>query len=62
MPTPTSLQQLTQLEAAIANLEAQRAILGDPVVELALAPLREQLANLRQAAPPSPTSGLGGEQ
>ena len=62
MPTSTSLEQLTQLEAAIANLEAQRAVLGNPVVELALAPLRQQLADLRLAAPQSPTSALEGER
>jgi class 3 adenylate cyclase len=33
-----------QLEAAIAALEAQRALLGDEVVETALAPLRRELA------------------
>ena len=62
MPTSTSLEQLTQLEAAIANLEAQRAVLGDQVVELALAPLRQQLADLRLAAPQSPASALEGER
>ena len=62
MPTSTSLEQLTQLEAAIANLEAQRAVLGNPVVELALAPLRQQLADLRLAAPQSPASALEGER
>jgi class 3 adenylate cyclase len=37
------------LEAAIAGLEAQRAVLGEGVVEAALGPLRRQLAELRQA-------------
>jgi class 3 adenylate cyclase/tetratricopeptide (TPR) repeat protein len=35
-----------QLEQAIAHLEAQRATLGDAVVEAALTPLREKLAAL----------------
>jgi class 3 adenylate cyclase/tetratricopeptide (TPR) repeat protein len=62
MPTSTSLEQLTQLEAAIANLEAQRAVLGDSVIELALAPLRKQLADLRLTVPQSPVSALEGER
>lgn len=36
-----------QLEQAIAALEAQRAALGDAVVDAALVPLREKLAALR---------------
>jgi len=40
-----------QLEQAIAALEAQRAVLGDAVVEAALASMREKLA---QAAAPTP--------
>src|SRR5262245_16637748 len=59
---PTSLEQMTQLEAAIANLEAQRAVLGDSIVELALAPLRQQLADLRLTSPPSPALTLEGER
>ena len=35
-----------QIETAIAALEAQRATLGDTVLELATAPLRAQLASL----------------
>ncbi|MDQ2827923.1 MAG: adenylate/guanylate cyclase domain-containing protein, partial [Chloroflexota bacterium] len=38
------------LEAGIAAMEAQRALLGDAVVEAALAPMREKLASL--LAPP----------
>ncbi|HEX9387979.1 MAG TPA: adenylate/guanylate cyclase domain-containing protein [Anaerolineales bacterium] len=57
-----SLEQLTQLEAAIANLEAQRAVLGDSVIELALAPLRQQLADLRLTVLQSPASALEGER
>ena len=38
-----------QLEAAISGLESQRALLGDALVETALAPLRAKLATL--AAP-----------
>ncbi len=37
-----------QLEQAIAALEGQRAILGDAVVEIALAPLHKQLASLTE--------------
>lgn len=36
-----------QLEQAIAALEAQRALLGDVVVDAAVAPMREKLAALR---------------
>ena len=39
-----------QLEAAIAGLEAQRALLGDAVVDLATGSLRTRLAALQQAA------------
>jgi class 3 adenylate cyclase len=42
-------EQTAQLEAAIAALEAQRAILGDAVVEAAIAPMREKLATLARA-------------
>ena len=38
-----------QLSAAIAALEAQRPLLGDAVVDTALAPLREKLAALNEA-------------
>ncbi|MBN1955943.1 MAG: tetratricopeptide repeat protein [Anaerolineae bacterium] len=44
---------LEQLEQAIAALQAQRDALGEAVVEAALGPMREKLAELRaQAAPP----------
>jgi class 3 adenylate cyclase len=36
-----------QIESAIAALEAQRALLGDAVVAVAVAPLQEKLAALR---------------
>ena len=39
-----------QLEHAIAALEAQRAILGDSVVDAALAPMREKLMALQAQA------------
>jgi predicted ATPase/class 3 adenylate cyclase len=39
-----------QLESAIAALEAQRATLGDAVVEMATAPLRAKLAGLQRPA------------
>jgi len=44
-----------QLEAGIAALEGQRALLGDPVVESALGPMRARLDALR-AAKASPSS------
>ncbi len=37
-----------QIESAIAALEAQRALLGDVVVGMAVAPLQEKLAALRE--------------
>src|SRR5881275_220488 len=36
-----------QIESAIAALEAQRALLGDSVVEIAVSPLKEKLAARR---------------
>ena len=39
-------EEYRQLEQAIAALEAQRATLGDAVVEAALGPMRRQLAEL----------------
>ena len=42
-------EQRQQLEAAIAALEAQRALLGDAVVEAALAPMRRELAATHSA-------------
>ncbi|MCF8209386.1 MAG: AAA family ATPase [Rhodoferax sp.] len=38
-----------QLEAAIAALESQRALLGDSLIETALRPLRSRLANITAA-------------
>ena len=37
-----------QIESAIAALEAQRALLGDAVVAMAVAPLQEKLAARRE--------------
>lgn len=48
-------EQIAQLEAAIAALEAQRAALGDTVVDAATASLRQQLAELRR----SPSVAVG---
>ncbi|MGB8643680.1 MAG: adenylate/guanylate cyclase domain-containing protein [Anaerolineae bacterium] len=45
MPDSLALQ-IQQLETAIATLHAQRAILGEAVVDTALASLKEQLATL----------------
>jgi class 3 adenylate cyclase/tetratricopeptide (TPR) repeat protein len=42
------MQKVNELSQAIAALEAQRAVLGNSVVDSALAPLRERLANLEQ--------------
>ena len=39
---------IEKLQQAIASLEAQRPILGDEVVETALASLRDKLASLQQ--------------
>jgi class 3 adenylate cyclase len=39
-------QTRAQIEAAIAALQAQRAILGDAIVATALAPLQDRLAAL----------------
>lgn len=44
------MAEIDEIQRAIAALEAQRAVLGDAVVETALAPLRQKLANLRQLA------------
>jgi class 3 adenylate cyclase len=41
------MNELEQLEQTITALEAQRAILGNEVVDTALGPLREKLATLR---------------
>ncbi len=54
MATPA--EQIAQLEAAIAGLEAQRAALGEAVAAAALAPLHRQLAELRRSL--SSESGL----
>ena len=43
-----------QLEQAIVVLEAQRAILGDAVVDTLIAQIREKLAALQAPAPPAP--------
>ncbi|MBU0491081.1 MAG: hypothetical protein KKA73_02075 [Chloroflexi bacterium] len=48
----TSDEQIIQWQAAIAALEAQRALLGDAVVETALAPLRDKLAALEHLVAP----------
>ena len=48
-PTPTEAQQEQErqsLEAALVALEAQRAVLGDAMVEVAVRPLRQRLRDL----------------
>ena len=47
------MQEIDELTQAIIALEAQRAVLGDRVVEAALAPLREKLAGLEGRQPVS---------
>lgn len=54
---PPPMSELTQIEAGISALEAQRCVLGDAVVDMALAPLRARLEAL-QAAPAAPTQQL----
>jgi ABC-type oligopeptide transport system substrate-binding subunit/class 3 adenylate cyclase len=44
--------QIDKLRASIAGLEAQRALLGDAIVEPALAALRQQLASLERSSTP----------
>jgi class 3 adenylate cyclase/tetratricopeptide (TPR) repeat protein len=44
------MSEKEQLEQAISALEAQRGLLGDSVVDTALAPLKEKLASLRVEA------------
>lgn len=47
------MNEIDELKQAIAALEAQRAVLGNDVVEVALTPLREKLENLQAAKHPS---------
>ena len=51
-------KQADELKAAIAGLEAQRSLLGDTVVEPALAALRQQLSRLE----PSPVDAASDEE
>jgi class 3 adenylate cyclase/tetratricopeptide (TPR) repeat protein len=46
------MSQIEELREAIAALEAQRATLGDAVVDTALTPLREKLAGLEASRQP----------
>jgi class 3 adenylate cyclase len=55
-------ERIAQLEETIATLKAQRAVLGDTAVETAVASLRQQLSNLRQAATAEPAPSLEGER
>ena len=48
--------EVQQLQTAIAAFEAQRAVVGDAMVEMAIAPLRARLASL--TSPPSSTSSI----
>lgn len=50
-----------QLEQAIAHMEAQRAVLGDAVVDAAVGSMRRQLAELEQAERET-TPALQGER
>lgn len=47
---PVASADLQALRQAVAALESQRGLLGDAVVDLALAPLRQQLSKLEQAS------------
>lgn len=47
------MREREQLEQALMVLEGQRATLGDAVVEAALNSIREKLATLQEAPPPS---------
>ena len=47
--------ELEKIEQAIRVLDAQRGILGDAVVDTALAPLREKLAALATQVQPHET-------
>jgi hypothetical protein len=49
----TDEDDITRLSQAIVALEAQRAALGDAVVEAGLAPVREKLAALRSLNTPA---------
>jgi class 3 adenylate cyclase len=49
MTDPEQSDAYTQLEQAMAALEAQRSVLGEAVVEAALGPMRQQLAELAKA-------------
>ncbi|MBI1879683.1 MAG: AAA family ATPase, partial [Chloroflexi bacterium] len=52
------MNEIEQLEQAIAALEAQRALLGDAVADVAIAPLREKLAALQTPSPSPHTRGM----
>src|SRR5690349_10615269 len=51
-----------QLEQAITALESQRLVLGDAVVDAALAPMREKLATLHESAAGAGDRGATGER
>lgn len=55
MMADSTLSQQENLRKAIAALQAQRAVLGDAVVETAIAPLRAQLAALESEPTTTPT-------
>ena len=48
------MSERAALEAAIVALQGQRALLGDAIVDTALAPMREQLARLTHPVPGAP--------
>jgi class 3 adenylate cyclase/tetratricopeptide (TPR) repeat protein len=48
--SPTLEEQIYQLKQTIAEMESQRAVLGDDVVEAALIPLRQKLTDLEANA------------
>jgi class 3 adenylate cyclase/tetratricopeptide (TPR) repeat protein len=58
MESDSTRVELEKLRTALAGLEAQRAVLGDAIVEPALASLREKIATLETSvAAPSPQRG-----
>jgi class 3 adenylate cyclase len=54
MSDPESSEEHRRLEQTIATLEAQRAILGDAVVDAAINSMREKLSAVTPVQPTSP--------
>jgi class 3 adenylate cyclase/tetratricopeptide (TPR) repeat protein len=56
LPPAAPATELAQLRASIPSLEAQRAVLGDAVVDAAVNGLRQKIAALEAAAAPAVTA------